>query len=100
MGEVAIARVGSKHVAQIARAMSVSLNGIGLKNCKDLKVGDHVQISLKSFELDGIVHAQAVVLYVGKNGDCGLRFEEIGGESKALIDQHVRHFLDSDRAAA
>jgi len=100
MGEVAVTRAGTKSDANVVKAMSVSLNGISLKNCGFLRTGDHVQLSVKSHELAQILHAQAVVLYVGKTGDCGLRFTEISAEDRAMIGDHVRHFIQSDLAAA
>jgi hypothetical protein len=100
MGEVAVTRAGTKSDANVVKAMSVSLNGISLKNCGFLRTGDHVQLSVKSHELAQILHAQAVVLYVGKTGDCGLRFTEISAEDRAMIGDHVRHFIESDLAAA
>lgn len=75
-----------------ARSLSISEGGMGMNQIRPLRMGEMIQITLTSPNLNNKVEAQCEVVYVGNDSYAGLRFVSIPDETKKMIVDYVNKF--------
>jgi hypothetical protein len=76
------------------RAVSISEGGMGVAEVSGLSVGETVQVTLKIPNLIQPVTASAEVVYIENDNFVGLKFNQISSETKSLIVEYVKHYLN------
>lgn len=77
-------------------ALNISLGGVFIRSKKPLDIGTRLKIKFNLPELNDMIETTGVVAHVVNqdDGDCGMgiRFDDLDGRSKQLID----HLMASD----
>jgi Tfp pilus assembly protein PilZ len=80
-----------------ARAMSLSEGGMGVAEVSGLSVGDSVHVTLKNNSFPQSITASAEVVYIENDRFAGLKFTQISSETKSMIIEYIRHYLNQNQ---
>ncbi len=94
MGTILISRPGENSAPLTMKAVSISIAGVGCSDAQALSKGEDLQIIVKSSEFATPIRARATTIYVGKNGNAGLKFSQLQPETQSIIFDYVKKFAD------
>lgn len=92
--------IKSDNKAALGKLSMISEGGCGVINVEGLKAGEFVNLDIKSAAFSEPVRAKAQVRYVTETGYVGLKFAQIGMESKARIIEYVKGSSGAGKTAA
>ncbi len=88
--------IGENEQERIAKALTISMGGIGIAGVSDLKPGSTIKLVIKSNELGAPIHASAQIRYVIGN-ETGLQFQNLHLEFQARIIDYVKKFKTAEK---
>jgi hypothetical protein len=94
MGSVLVNRTGENDLPLSLKAVSISIAGIGCNDAHALTKGEELQLIIKSNEFSTPIRARATTIYVGSNGNAGLKFSHLQPETQSIIIDYVKKFAD------
>lgn len=82
----------STGVTLSAQVITVSLGGIGITDCFNLKLGETIQGQITSPHFYSPVNITAEVTYAGLDGYVGLKYVNPNDEAMSLIADYIKRF--------
>lgn len=87
-----ISKADSKF-SYLVKANMIGQGGVGIHGLgKNFSIGTVIDLRLESPSLNGVIHAEATVIYHTDLGTSGVRFNALNAESQSLIVEYVNRF--------